>query len=384
MAKSGHLWAIGYDNMERADQVRDEIISLGWGTTHYLILDDVAVVVRHPDGSFTFNREEFPAASNVLGYSAVGFLAGLVLGAPMTGATIGTSNQKGILRFGGAAVGGVMGLVALVYLFPNVETIGGFWLVFGAGTAVAAWVNFGTPRISYGGYQIGLAFYKAVLQGFGPALSATVVRDRLIGVFFGLIVYGVIERLRPVRAQDALRARLAEMLRLLADLARPGTSDKTPVVIGGDVDSWRRRIAQKVEDIQGLIESSKFESRALDLDALQKHTGDAQIVFVLLLSLARQRQNVTDPNIQAAAVELDNTMAMALQARATQLAGGSEPAVPELEDALNVFERSVVAAPHLTERLALYRALVAAIKRLSSEPLNAGQDGHEVRVLAVQ
>jgi multidrug resistance protein MdtO len=87
--------------------------------------------------------------------------------------TIGASNQKGILRFGGAAVGGLMGLIALVYLFPNVETIGGFWLVFGAGTAVAAWVNFGTPRISYGGYQVGLAFYKAVLQGFGPAMSAT-------------------------------------------------------------------------------------------------------------------------------------------------------------------------------------------------------------------
>ncbi len=85
--------------------------------------------------------------------------------------TIGASNQKGILRFGGAAVGGVMGLIALVYLLPSVETICGFWLVFGGGTAVAAWVNFGTPRISYGGYQIGLAFYKAVLQGFGPALN---------------------------------------------------------------------------------------------------------------------------------------------------------------------------------------------------------------------
>src|SRR6266496_4260795 len=109
--------------------------------------------------------------------------------------TIGASNQKGILRFGGAAVGGLMGLITLVYLFPNVETIGGFWLVFGAGTAVAAWVNFGTPRISYGGYQIGLAFYKAVLQDFGPASSATVIRDRLIGVFFGLIVYGAVEHL---------------------------------------------------------------------------------------------------------------------------------------------------------------------------------------------
>ena len=126
-----------------------------------------------------------------------------------------------------------MGLVALVYLFPNVDTIGGFWLVFGAGTAVAAWVNFGTPRISYGGYQIGLAFYKAILQGFGPALSATVVRDRLIGVFFGLIVFGIVEHLLwPVRARDALRARLAEMLRLLADLARSGTTRiRAPSVI---------------------------------------------------------------------------------------------------------------------------------------------------------
>jgi uncharacterized membrane protein len=74
--------------MERADQVRDEIIKLGWDK-HYLLLSDVAVVVRHPDGSFTFDRKAFPAASNVLGCSVVGLLAGLVVGAPITGATIG-------------------------------------------------------------------------------------------------------------------------------------------------------------------------------------------------------------------------------------------------------------------------------------------------------
>src|SRR5256886_7879199 len=88
MTKPGNLWAIGYDDMGRANQVCDEIISLGWHK-HYLILDDVAVVVRHPDGSFTLNREAFPAASNVLGCSVVEFLAGLVLGAPLSGATIG-------------------------------------------------------------------------------------------------------------------------------------------------------------------------------------------------------------------------------------------------------------------------------------------------------
>jgi len=88
MTKSGNLWAIGYDDMGRANQVRDEIISLGWHK-HYLILDDVAVVVRQPDGSFTLDREAFPAGSNVLGCSVVGFLAGLVLGTPLTGTTIG-------------------------------------------------------------------------------------------------------------------------------------------------------------------------------------------------------------------------------------------------------------------------------------------------------
>jgi uncharacterized membrane protein len=88
MKRSGHLWAIGYDDMERANQVRDTITNIGWGKP-YLILDDVAVVVRHPDGSFTLNRERFPAASNLLGVTAVGFLAGLVVGAPLTGATIG-------------------------------------------------------------------------------------------------------------------------------------------------------------------------------------------------------------------------------------------------------------------------------------------------------
>src|SRR5262245_6279824 len=88
MTKTGHLWAVGYDDVERANHVRDEIAKLGWGANH-LILDDVAVVIRHLDGSFTLEREPFPAVSNVAGCSAVGFLAGFVLGVPMVGATIG-------------------------------------------------------------------------------------------------------------------------------------------------------------------------------------------------------------------------------------------------------------------------------------------------------
>jgi uncharacterized membrane protein len=101
MSKCGHLWAIGFDDTGRAAQVRDEIISLGW-VMHDLILLDVAVAVRYPDGSFTLNGEPFPVVTNIVGCTAACFLAGLTLGAPpLTGAAVGAL----LGEFGGSAVG---------------------------------------------------------------------------------------------------------------------------------------------------------------------------------------------------------------------------------------------------------------------------------------
>ena len=92
MTTTAHLWAIGYDDIDRADAVRDEITKLAWDPGNagkYLILTDIAVVRRQADGSFTLNREPFPGAANILSCAAVGFLAGLVVAAPLTGATVG-------------------------------------------------------------------------------------------------------------------------------------------------------------------------------------------------------------------------------------------------------------------------------------------------------
>jgi len=292
--------------------------------------------------------------------------------------TVGASNQKAILRFGGAAVGGAMGLVALMYVLPNVDDIGGFLLVFGVGCAVAAWLNAGSPRISYGGYQVGLAFWKATLQGFGIAMSAQVIRDRLVGVAFGLVVYGLVEHyLWPERAQSALRARLAEALRMLANLARTAMAAGSQVT-SADVDSWRRRISLKLAEVQALIESTKFERHELDIASLERKTADAQVVFVLLLTLARQRsQSPASEPIRTRAQEIDGAVAKTLETLATRAELGGGPATADLQGALAALERSVAdESPVQTgariaddSQMGLYPTLAIAVRRLAAEPL---------------
>jgi uncharacterized membrane protein len=88
MTKAGHLWAIGYDDRGRAEQVRDEVIKLG--DKHCLVLLDTAVAVRYPDGSITLDGEAFVPAIHIGGHGFASFLAGLALGAPpLTGAAVG-------------------------------------------------------------------------------------------------------------------------------------------------------------------------------------------------------------------------------------------------------------------------------------------------------
>jgi uncharacterized membrane protein len=80
MTAAAHLWAIGYDDTERADQVRNEITRLG--ERHCLILLNTAVVIRYADGCVTLDGEPFVAVTNFGGHTFASFLAGLALGAP--------------------------------------------------------------------------------------------------------------------------------------------------------------------------------------------------------------------------------------------------------------------------------------------------------------
>jgi uncharacterized membrane protein len=85
---SGHLWAIGYDDMDRAEQIRSEIARLS--EKHCLVLLDTAVAVRYSDGCVTLDGEPLAAPIKLSGHSFASILARLALGAPpLTGAAVG-------------------------------------------------------------------------------------------------------------------------------------------------------------------------------------------------------------------------------------------------------------------------------------------------------
>ena len=86
--REARLWAIGYDDAVQTERTRAQVTALAGAGQHLLLLD-VAILTRTTDGSYTLNREPFPLTSNIFAGRTLGFLAGLALAAPLTGAAIG-------------------------------------------------------------------------------------------------------------------------------------------------------------------------------------------------------------------------------------------------------------------------------------------------------
>jgi multidrug resistance protein MdtO len=315
-----------------------------------------------------------------VGFDYLGIYTSVITCFVVSLSTVGASTQKGVLRFTGAAVGGGMGILALMYILPHVETLGGFWSVFATGTAVAAWVNFGSPRVSYAGYQVGLAFYKVILQGWGPVTELTVARDRLVGIAFGLIVFGILEHvLWPVRARDRREQRLADALRSLAGLARLGPRDRPGAGRDRELDDMRRRIAHDLGETQRLLEESKFEVQAGELEVFRRKLADAQLIFLTLLSLAYQRRVLREPRagLPAAARQLEDDVARSLDGLAESAVGGPPRPAPDVDAALAAAEDALAVASHqprpdeaaadVERRVQLYRMLVRLVSQIDPE-----------------
>jgi uncharacterized membrane protein YccC len=217
-----------------------------------------------------------------------------------TGATF----HKAVLRISGCVIGGALALFTIVFLMPHMETIASLVVVVACASAIAGWVAAGSELISYAGLQIAMAFFFSVFQGYAPNTDLDNVRDRVVGILFGLVVTGVvfayiwpehtIDRLR-----DTLRAALRQLAQLL-EIPRPETSIETAkaeahsliAATSGVLDRAKRY----VELTQFDFEESPDRDRT-SLETLEETLSRAEDIFASAKSLvqgdAEQNQSRT-------------------------------------------------------------------------------------------
>ncbi len=135
--------------------------------------------------------------------------------------TVGASRQKQLLRIAGAFAGGfLIALPAQVFLLPKMNSIGAFTLFFATVMAVAAWFSTASPRLSYFGWQLALAFYLVNLQEPFEQISLSVARDRVIGILLGLVaMWLVFDRIAAPRAIERMDTLMRSTLHMLGELA---------------------------------------------------------------------------------------------------------------------------------------------------------------------
>jgi len=206
-----------------------------------------------------------------------------------TGATL----HKGVLRIGGCIIGGALALFTLVFLMPHMDTIASLVVVVAFASAIAGWVATGTELISYAGLQIAFAFFYSVFQGYAPDTDLDNVRNRVVGILFGLVVTGLVFRyIWPERTIDRLRAALRQALRQLArllEIPRPETSIETAKA---EARSLIGETAKNFDQTRRYAELTQFEfeestdRERSSLGNLEATLSRAEEVFVAATSLA--------------------------------------------------------------------------------------------------
>jgi uncharacterized membrane protein YccC len=282
-----------------------------------------------------------------------------------TGATL----HKGVLRIGGCVIGGALALFTLVFLMPHMDTIASLVVVVACASAIAGWVATGTELISYAGLQIAFAFFYSVFQGYAPDTDLDNVRNRVVGILFGLIVTGVVFRyIWPERTIDRLRAALRaalQQLTRLVEIPRPETSIEAAKaeahrLIGGTSKSFDQA-RRYIELTQFEFEESPNGERT-SLGNLETTLLRAEHVLTLATSLssdsAWNEWQQLPADAQAAESELRNAVAKRVERTA---------ASDTLEDAGAHLSTAFARWTETMQSLQLKNSRVARVSQLVTE-----------------
>jgi multidrug resistance protein MdtO len=216
--------------------------------------------------------------------------------------TTGETVHKLALRIGGCLVGALMGFLAIAFVIPHLDSVGGLAVLVFAGLLPAAWVAAGSQRISYAGVQIGLAFLLTILTGFGPSVDMDAGRDRIVGILLGnTVVYLVFTGIWPRSAALDARERLADALRRLAALA----AQEPDVRVIGDAAQVEAAATQAAEQIRLLpYEPRSQRPTPSGITRLQDLVAEIRALVPVVL-FARERSDAVAATLRSLADRID-------------------------------------------------------------------------------
>ncbi len=273
--------------------------------------------------------------------------------------SVGATIHKLTLRLTGAIIGAALGMLAILWVLPAFESVGGLVLLVAAVTLLAAWVGTASARIAYAGWQIALAFYLVVLQGFSRTSKLYVGRDRVIGILIGNVLMSVIfTSLWPVRAAPAQRGAVSRAVEALAAMLRATPDDR---------DALERAEA----DFYAHLTTARQYLPLLRFERARDDRGRGltivQGLFIPIFALARTPVPATaSPAARAVLSSVTASVSEWLSALATSIASeGPVPQVPAADPAVAALERLASDETESTEtraRLADQRAWLELVR----------------------
>jgi len=293
--------------------------------------------------------------------------------------TVGSSRQKQVLRVSGAIVGGfLIGMGAQVFILPYLDSIAGFTIFFVVVTAVASWFMTSSPRLSYFGVQIAVAFSLIHLNSFAIEPSLSIARDRVVGILLGLVMmWFVFDQLWGASAVSDMKRAFVSALRLLAQFAREPISKDYNVAAERSY-SLREAINSDFDSLRASADGVLFEfgpSRLQDLAwraKLRQWQPQLRLLFITEIALWKYRARLPGfelpHTLGAAQRAFDDQLAQTLEAIVDRIEGRPSQERP-FEESLARLERTVSSyegsklQPGTSDR---FRAFVSLHRRIES------------------
>jgi multidrug resistance protein MdtO len=305
--------------------------------------------------------------------------------------TVGSSRQKQVLRISGALVGGfLIGMGSQIFILPYLDSIAGFTILFVLVTAFASWFMTSSPRLSYFGVQIAVAFYLIHLNSFAIEPSLSIARDRVVGILLGLIMmWLVFDQLWGASAVSDMKRAFLSAVRLLAEFAREPISSDYNVAAERSY-SLREEINNNFDAVRASADGVLFEfgpSRQQDLawrTKFRQWQPQLRLLFITEIALWKYRARLPGfelpHSVGAAQRAFDDELARALEAIADRIEGRPsqvglfEKSLAGLERAVSTYEGSEpqsASADRFQAFLSLQRRIGSLTSSLQKEIGNA-------------